>query len=205
MIRYHDIHLEYAGKNIFSGFSLDVSENEKLLISGPSGCGKTSLFKILLGFTCVTSGKVLYNDHEVNARTIRTVRRNLFYLSQNIDFRNAPVNAVLDEIFSYEPNRGLAPMPAHRDHLMQMLDLGADILHKDMQKLSGGERQRLGLLVCFLLNRAVWLLDEPTSSLDETLRRKVVEYVMSTGKTVLIISHDDIWRRHANLKEVRWT
>lgn len=205
MIRYHDIHLEYDGKNIFSGFSLDVTENEKLLISGPSGCGKTSLFKILLGFTRLKSGRVLYNDHEINARTIRTVRRDLFYLSQDIDFRNAPVNAVLDEIFSYEPNRDLVPMPAHRDHLMQMLDLGADILQQDMQKLSGGERQRLGLLVCFLLNRPVWLLDEPTSSLDEKLRRKVVDYIMAAGKTVLIISHDDIWRRSANFREERWS
>jgi len=205
MIRYHDIHLDYAGKNIFSGFSLEVSENEKLLISGPSGSGKTSLFKILLGFARLTSGKVVYNGDEVNARNIRAVRRNLFYLSQDIDFRNAPVNVVLDEISSYEPNRDLISMPAHRDHLMQMLDLGDDILRQDMQKLSGGERQRLGLLVCFLLNRPVWLLDEPTSSLDEKLRRKVVDYVMSTGKTVLIISHDDIWRRRANLKEVRWS
>ncbi len=205
MIRYDDIHLDYAGKNIFSGFSLEVSENEKLLISGPSGCGKTSLFKILLGFTRISSGRVLYNDREVNARTIRAVRRNLFYLSQDIDFRNAPVNAVLDEVFSYEPNRGLVPMPAHREHLMKMLDLGDDILRQDMQKLSGGERQRLGLLVCFLLNRPVWLLDEPTSSLDKKLRRKVVDYVMATGKTVLIVSHDDIWRKADNLKIVRWS
>lgn len=205
MIRYDDIHLDYAGKNIFSGFSLEVSENEKLLISGPSGCGKTSLFKILLGFTRISSGRVLYNDREVNARTIRAVRRNLFYLSQDIDFRNAPVNAVLDEVFSYEPNRGLVPMPANREHLMKMLDLGDDILRQDMQKLSGGERQRLGLLVCFLLNRPVWLLDEPTSSLDKKLRRKVVDYVMATGKTVLIVSHDDIWRKADNLKIVRWS
>ena len=205
MIRYHDIHLEYSGKNIFSGFSLEVAENEKLLISGPSGCGKTSLFKILLGFTPVTSGKVVYQDHEVGAHNIRAVRRNLFYLSQDIDFRNAPVNEVLDEIFNYEANRDLVAMPAHREHLMQLLDLDGDILQQDMQKLSGGERQRLGLLVCFLLNRPVWLLDEPTSSLDESLRRKVVDYVMSMSKTVLIISHDNIWRHSANLKEVRWS
>jgi len=204
MIRYHDIHLDYAGKNIFSGFSLEVSENEKLLISGPSGSGKTSLFRILLGFTRIKSGKVVYNDHEVNARNIRTVRRNLFYLSQDIDFRNAPVQDVLDEIFNFEPNRGMVPTPAHRDHLMKMLDLDEEILAQDMQKLSGGERQRLGLLVCFLLNRPVWLLDEPTSSLDEKLRRKVVAYVMSAGKTVLVISHDDIWRHNAQLREVRW-
>ena len=56
---------------------------------------------------------------------------------------------------------------------MQMLELGNEILDQDMQKLSGGEKQRLGLLVGFMLNRPVWLLDEPTSSLDEQLRKKV--------------------------------
>lgn len=205
MIRCQDIHLDFAGKPLFSGFSLNVPENEKLLISGPSGCGKTTLFKIFLGFEKVASGRVFCGDVEITARTIQAVRTQIFYLSQDIDFRNARVADVLEEIFSFEPNRGIATGDAHQRNLMQMLDLEDDILEKNMPQLSGGERQRLGLLVCFMLNRPVWLLDEPTSSLDERLRKKVVRYILEAGKTVVVISHDDIWRQNSALRIERWS
>ncbi len=205
MIRFEDVHLAFSGKEIFSGFNLEVSNNEKLLISGPSGCGKTTLFKILLGFEKVSAGRIFCGDLEVNASNIRAIRNQIFYLSQDIDFRNAPVASVLDEIFSFEPNRAIVTGGDLQRQLMQMLDLGDDILQQNMPKLSGGEKQRLGLLVCFLLNRPVWLLDEPTSSLDEQLRKKVLDHVMATGKTVIIISHDSIWPECDTCQVKRWS
>jgi len=205
VIRYQDVHLDFAGKKIFSGFNLEVPENEKLLISGPSGCGKTTLLKILLGFEKITAGRIFCGKVEVTARNIRAVRSEIFYLSQDIDFRNDRVAAVLDEILSFEPNRGVTSGDAHQRNLMQLLELENDILEKNMPQLSGGERQRLGLLVCFILNRPVWLLDEPTSSLDERLRKKVVRYILETGKTVVVISHDDIWRKNGALRIERWS
>ncbi|MCP3953998.1 MAG: ATP-binding cassette domain-containing protein [Desulfobacterales bacterium] len=204
MIRFKDVHLAFSGKEIFTGFNLDVPDNEKLLISGPSGCGKTTLFRILLGFDKIAAGKVTCGDFDVTPRHIRAIRNNIFYLSQDIDFRNAPVASVLDEIFSFEPNRNITAGGDNQRQLMQMLDLGDEILGQNMQELSGGEKQRLGLLVGFLLNRRVWLLDEPTSSLDEKLKDIVLNHVMSSGKTVIIISHDDIWRRNSAIRIERW-
>lgn len=205
MIRFKDVHLAFSGKKIFTGFNLDVPDNAKLLVSGPSGCGKTTLFKILLGFEKVTDGQVFCGDLEVTAPNIRAIRNQIFYLSQDIDFRNAPVDAILEEIFSYEPNRDIKRGSDPQQHLMQLLELEDDILQQNMPALSGGERQRLGLLVCFLLDRPVWLLDEPTSSLDEELRKKVLNHVMAAGKTVIIISHDNIWRQCDTCQIERWS
>ena len=205
MIRYKDIELQYSGKKIFSGFNLEVSENEKLLLAGPSGSGKTSLFRIILGFERVNAGKVFFGDSEITARNISYIRNNIFYLSQDIDFRNEKVASILEEIYSFEPNRGTVPGAGHQRQLMQMLDLGDEILQQNLQQLSGGERQRVGLLVCFMLNRPVWLLDEPTASLDDRLRQKVVAYILEAGKTVIIISHDDIWRKNKTLRVERWS
>jgi putative ABC transport system ATP-binding protein len=205
MIRFKDVHLSFAGKEIFSEFNLEVPDNEKLLLSGPSGCGKTTLFRILLGFEKIAAGKVFYGDLEVTAPNIRAIRNQIFYLSQDIDFRNAPVGEILEEIFSYEPNRDIKRGSDRQRHLMRLLDLEDDILQQNMPALSGGERQRLGLLVCFLLNRPVWLLDEPTSSLDEELRKKVLNHVMAAGKTVIIISHDNIWRQCDTCQIERWS
>jgi putative ABC transport system ATP-binding protein len=205
MIRFKDVHLAFSGKQIFSNFNLDVPDNAKLLISGPSGCGKTTLFKILLGFERVAAGQVFCGDLEVTAPNIRAIRNRIFYLSQNIDFRNAPVGVVLEEIFSFEPNRDIKPGSDARRNWMQLLNLEEKILQQQMSELSGGEKQRLGLLVCFMLNRPVWLLDEPTSSLDEALRKKVLNHVMAAGKTVIIISHDNIWRECDTCQVERWS
>ncbi len=205
MIRYQDVHLDFSGKAVFSGFNLEILENEKLLISGPSGCGKTALFRILLGFEKVAAGRVFCGDLEVAAPNIRAIRNQLFYLSQDIDFRNAPVAAVLDEIFSFEANRDIKSGSTLQRQYMQLLELEDEILQQHMPELSGGERQRLGLLVCFMLNRPVWLLDEPTASLDEGLRKKVLDHVMAVGKTVIIISHDNIWRQCDTCQIERWS
>ncbi len=205
MIRYKDIHLEYSGKQIFSGFNLKMATNEKLLISGPSGSGKTTLLRILLGFERVTAGKVFFGESELTARNLTYIRNNIFYLSQDIDFRNDTIASILEEIYSFEPNRKVLQNPGRQRQFMQMLDLEDDILQQNLQQLSGGERQRIGLLVCFTLNRPVWLLDEPTASLDDRLRKKVVAYVMEAGQTVIIISHDDLWRKEKALRVERWS
>ncbi len=205
MIRFKDVHLAFSDKKIFSGFNLEVPDNAKLLISGPSGCGKTTLFKVLLGFEKVAAGQVFCGNLEVTAPNIRAIRNQIFYLSQAIDFRNAPAGVVLEEIFSYEPNRAIKPGSDRQRQLMQLLDLEDNILQQNMPELSGGEKQRLGLLVCFMLNRPVWLLDEPTASLDEKLRQKVLDHVMAVGKTVIIISHDNIWRQCDTCQVERWS
>ena len=205
MIRYKDIDLEYSGKKIFSGFNLEVSENEKLLLCGPSGCGKATLFRIILGFEKVKAGTVFLGDSEVTARNIRGIRNSIFYLSQDIDLRNEKVADILEEIYGFEPNKEVTPDTGKRDRFMQMLDLGPEILQQNLQQLSGGEKQRIGLLICFMLDRPVWLLDEPTSSLDDGMRKKVAAYVLAAGKTVIIVSHDDIWRKSKNLRVERWS
>ncbi len=205
MIRYQDIHLEYSGKKLFSGFNLKVAENEKLLISGPSGSGKTTLLRILLGFERVAAGRVFFGEFELTARNIRVIRNNIFYLSQDIDFRNDTIASLLEEIYSFEPNRNALRTPGHQGQFMQMLDLEDTILQQSLSQLSGGEKQRIGLLVCFMLNRPVWLLDEPTASLDDRLRKKVVAYVMEAGQTVIVISHDELWRKEKYLRVERWS
>lgn len=205
MIRYKDIDLEFSGKKIFSAFNLEVSENEKLLLCGPSGSGKTTLFRIILGFEKVNAGTVFWGGTAVTAQNIRSIRNNIFYLSQDIDFRNAKVASILEEIYSFEPNRGAISDTVRQRKFMQMLNLEDNMLQQNLQQLSGGEKQRLGLLVCFMLNRPVWLLDEPTASLDKKLREKVVAYILERRKTVLIISHDDIWLKNETLRVERWS
>jgi putative ABC transport system ATP-binding protein len=79
-----------------------------------------------------------------------------------------------------------------RDNLMK-LGLDDELLGKRMVEISGGQRQRLILAVLSLLDREVWLLDEPTAALDKMSRDYVIDFLQEQqrkGKTIVAVSHD---------------
>jgi len=201
MIRMDSVYLKRGAKNIYSDLNLWVKENEKVLISGKSGIGKTTLFKVLLGFETIDQGSVLFNNHNIAKEHIKTIRQQIFYLSQDVDLQDEKVTNLLDLI--WEQN-----LLKNRNHqlseLLSFLELNSKILEQTVNELSGGERQRIGLLICFFLNRPVWLLDEPTSALDDTMKKKIAEFVLKQDKTVVIISHDTVWKTDHKIKIESW-
>ena len=202
MIRFDRVSFERDGKQIFSNLNLEVKSNEKLLIRGKSGIGKSSLLKILLGFERIDSGRVLIGNREVSPAHIRKIRRQIFYLSQDIDLKNEIVSVMVKEIVSYhlqkdDPLKQLKPM-------MQFLEMDDTLLTRKTAELSGGERQRLGLLIGFLLDRPIWLLDEPTSALEEEMKKKLAHYIMDLNKTMIVVSHDRVWTDSDRIRIERW-
>ncbi len=201
MIRLDSVYLKLNNKEIFSNLDFWVKENEKVLISGKSGIGKSTLFKLLLGFETVDSGSIFINKLNIVREHIKTIRQQIFYLSQDIDLRDDKIKDLLDQI--WEQN-SIKDQDDRLKDLLGFLDLNSKILEQTVKELSGGERQRIGLLICFFLNRPVWLLDEPTSALDDMMKKKIVDYVLAQDKTVVIISHDIVWQTD-KIKIVRWS
>ena len=202
MIKFESVYLERKNKKIFSGLDFFVSENEKILIQGKSGIGKTTLFKVLLGFEKIDKGKVFFNQLPITREHIMDIRGRIFYLSQDIDLKDERVDSLLDEIL--EQNRIPDKDEIHFTELLNFLELSDKLLNQKITELSGGERQRVGLLICFLLDRPVWFLDEPTSALDDAMKEKIADYVMDQNKTIILISHDDVWKKQDALRIERW-
>ena len=203
MISFESVSLDIDSTPIFSGLTLSIQKNEKLLILGRSGIGKTSLFRLLLGFQQPRSGKILVNGLCLQKDPIHQIRQHIFYLSQDIDLMNDTILRLLTEIWESNFHRQL-PLEEMHTHLA-FLELSPNILQKQTQDLSGGERQRLGLLIGFLLDRPVWLLDEPTSALDDAMKKKISDHILSLDKTIVIISHDLIWRDNPLVRIERWS
>ena len=202
MIKLESVYLSRKDNSIFSGLNLSVMENEKVLIQGKSGVGKTTLFKVLLGFEQVDRGVVTVNGHRIDKAHIKAVREHIFYLSQDIDLRNDKVCLLLDEIFTQ--NRKKLLDKKRLEDLMGVLELNHSLLGQNVKNLSGGERQRIGLLICFLLDRPVWLLDEPTSALDDIMKKKIANLILNQDKTIIIVSHDDVWKKNNTVRIERW-
>ena len=202
MINFESVYLKRNDKKIFSGLNFFVQKNEKVLIQGKSGIGKTTLFKILLGFETIDRGRVSFNDLDIVKKHIKEIRHQIFYLSQDIDLKDGRVNCILDEIG--DQNILKNQDNAHFTNLLNFLELNNKILNQTIKELSGGERQRIGLLICFLLDRPVWLLDEPTSALDDIMKKKIADYILDQEKTIVLISHDHVWKKNDAVKIERW-
>jgi putative ABC transport system ATP-binding protein len=201
MIKFESACLSLQGKKILTNFDLTILKNEKVLIQGKSGIGKTTLFKLLLGFGAIDKGKVIFNGHKISKAHITGIREQIFYLSQDIDLRDDIINNLINEILRAN---SIIYKNDKLNELLNFLDLNIEVLEQNVKDLSGGERQRVGLLICFLLDRPVWLLDEPTSALDDVMKKKITDFILDQEKTIIIISHDSVWKKNKNIKIERW-
>lgn len=193
MIRFEHITLQFNNKFIFSDFNLEIETGEKVLLRAPSGKGKSSLVKLLLGFLKPDAGEIFLDNEKLSKDTIKYFRKNIAYVSQDVELQNSNVLELINGIFTYKNNKHILLNNDVILETMQYFGLNADVLNKNVSNLSGGQRQRLGLVICILLDRDIWVLDEVTSGLDNELKEKVVSYIMELDKTIIIISHDDLW------------
>lgn len=204
LIQFKDINLSFKDKVVFENFNMEIMKGEKILFRAPSGKGKSTLFKLLLGFVKPDGGEIVFNGSTLDKNNLELFRRNISYVSQDVDLRNLRAWDLIVEIFDFKQNRHIKVSQDETLRLMEYFNLSQDILEKEIIQLSGGERQRLGLIICILLNRQVWLLDEITAGLDKDMKEKVVDYVLKQNKTILIISHDKIWTQNDVVRIEEW-
>ncbi|SNY03466.1 putative ABC transport system ATP-binding protein [Methanohalophilus euhalobius] len=195
IIEYRDLSIIHSHQKVLENFNLIIKEGEKVLIRGKSGTGKSTLFLCLLGLMRPSKGDVYFKDLPVNGNSVSVVRTKIAYVPQDVDVGRDSVNEFFDTIFSYNAV-GFTPDFEKIQRLLEWFELDDSILKKEFKSLSGGEKQRIILILSLLLERNVFLLDEPTSSLDSSLKSKVVDYfVNDPSLTVVVISHDPQWER----------
>lgn len=204
LIKFKNINLKFNDKVIFENFNMNVMQGEKILLRAPSGKGKSTLFKLLLGFQKLDGGDIEFNGKNLEKNMLKYFRSNIAYVSQDVDFRNQKVWDLITEIFDYKNNRHIKVTKQKVIDLILDFNLPIDSIDKEIKQFSGGERQRLGLIICMLLDRQVWLLDEVTSGLDRVMKERVVDYVLKQDKTILIISHDKIWSKNNIVRIEEW-
>jgi heme exporter protein A len=180
--------LSRGGRTVIDGLSFAIEGGEALLLTGPNGAGKTTLLRALAGFLAPASGTVRINDaddereqsellhfvgHLDGIKTHLTVKENLLfwadYLAGALDRDWVPrVNVALE-----------------RFGLRELADIPAGYL-------SAGQKRRLALARLAAVKRPLWLLDEPTVSLDAAAVERLVdaldEHVINHG-IVIIATH----------------
>ena len=175
--------LSRGGRILFAALDIRLGHGETLLIRGPNGAGKSSLLLVLAGILRPDSGKISWAGaeplpvhmvgHASAVKTALTVAENLDFWRQMNGPSGVAIDAALDRV-------GLG---------------GLDNI--EAGHLSAGQTKRLALGRLLVSSREVWLLDEPTASLDTAgaeLVGQLLEEHAASGGGAIVATHDSIPR-----------
>ena len=195
-----DVVLRNAGKRFgdvvaVNELTLDIADGELMVLLGPTGAGKTTTLRLVAGVEAPDSGEVWIGGRNVT-REPPAVRDVAFVFQQ---YSLYPHLTVFDNLAF--PLRS----PARRlpeDQIRARVGTIAELLHIEGKlanratKLSGGEMQRVAIGRALVRNPAIFLMDEPLSSLDAKLRAELrlelKRIQVELGATILYVTHDQI-------------
>jgi ABC-type sugar transport system ATPase subunit len=166
-IKLKNLQKSFGGFTAVDGISLDVRDGEFLIMVGPSGCGKTTTLNMISGLETPTSGEIIIGDTVVN--DLDPGERGLGMVFQ--DLALFPHMTVFENIAF-----GLRVRKVPAEKIRERVAAAAEAMHitpllgKMPRQCSGGESQRVALARTIVTNPAVFLMDEPLSSLDAKLR-----------------------------------
>ncbi|HBW35417.1 ATP-binding cassette domain-containing protein [Desulfosporosinus sp. BICA1-9] len=177
-------------KDILDINELDIPEQRITCIVGESGSGKTTLLRLLNHLISYDEGEICFQKTPLSLWNPIELRRKVMMLSQSPAIFEGTVrdNLLIGFKFCEKP-------PVEDSQLQDALEIVR--FHKDLSQdsnsLSGGEKQRLALARVLLLEPQVFLLDEPSSALDEEttqfVMEQLVQHVKHLKKTMLMVTH----------------
>lgn len=184
---------KYGGVSAARSLNLTVTPGELVTVIGPSGCGKSTMLRLIAGLERPDSGTITIAGEVVadRRRFVEPEHRRVGLVFQ--DHALFP-NLTVEKNVAFGLHR--VPARERRSRVGEVLDLVrlGHLASRYPHELSGGEQQRVALARALAPRPAVVLLDEPFSSLDETLRGRVradiVEVLRETGTTSLLVTHD---------------
>lgn len=219
MISVEGLAVEFGGTTLFSDISFQINEKDRIALMGKNGAGKSTLLKILAGVRQPTRGHVgvpkdctvAYLPQHLMTEDGRTVFEEASQAFAHLHEMEAEINRLNEELTTrtdYESDDYMALIErvasmsekfyaidlTHFEEDVEKTLLGLGFERTDFARptsdFSGGWRMRIELVKLLLQNPDVLLLDEPTNHLDIESIQWLEDFLINSGKAVIVISHD---------------
>ncbi|MBE6317652.1 MAG: ABC-F family ATP-binding cassette domain-containing protein [Bacteroidales bacterium] len=219
MITVEGLTVEFGGTTLFKDISFQINEGDRIALMGKNGAGKSTLLKILAGVRNASRGSVsvpkecvvAYLPQHLMTEDGRTVREEASQAFAHLMETEAEINCINEELgirTDYESDEYMALIErvselsekfyaidmTHFDEDVEKTLLGLGFKREELDcptsQFSGGWRMRIELAKLLLKNPDVLLLDEPTNHLDIESILWLEDFIKTSSKAVVVISHD---------------
>ncbi len=178
---------------IIKNIDLTIPSKKMIALIGRSGSGKTTLIKLLGRHYDLTEGVILADGVDIKNYKLEDYRRKIAVVSQDIEVFDTSVSANI--AYGTDSDQSLIEKAAKAAHahefIIELPDGYKTRIGERGIKLSGGQRQRLGIARALIMNPAILVFDEATSSLDTESEREIQSALEKLTKehTMIIIAH----------------
>ncbi|WP_078427765.1 thiol reductant ABC exporter subunit CydC [Alkalihalobacterium alkalinitrilicum] len=176
------------GRPTVKQLNIQLPAGSKTAIVGPSGSGKSTVISLLLKMYKDYEGQILLNELDISTLDDESVWRGINPVLQKNHFFYGTIRdnllLVREDVSDDEIRQVLSKV------LLDEFSLKSQVLEKG-GNLSGGEKQRLAIARALLKGGNLWILDEPTSSVDTPTERRIFDYIFDHGRddTLILVSH----------------
>ncbi|CAM4105647.1 ABC transporter ATP-binding protein [Zobellia nedashkovskayae] len=184
MIQIEGLQKKFGKNEVLSGLNLTIEKGGVFAILGPNGSGKTTLIKSILGMVVPDKGSISVMGEPIKKNW--KYRKEIDYLPQIANF---PGNLKVYELIRMI--KDLRQSPSDEERLIELFKL-EPFLDKKLSTLSGGTKQKVNIVLAFMFDSPLLILDEPTTGLDPASLihlKNLIREQRDLKKTVLITSH----------------
>ncbi|RKX32739.1 MAG: ABC transporter ATP-binding protein [Verrucomicrobia bacterium] len=184
MIRIDNLKKRFGRLEVLKSLCLEINAGGIISVLGPNGSGKTTLIKSILGMVVPDNGSITIDGRSVLRRW--RYRDNISYLPQIAHF---PGNLSVTELVRMV--RDLRSKESRHPEMIELFEL-EPFLNKKLSNLSGGTKQKVNLVLTFMFESDLILLDEPTAGLDPISLihlRELLQRERSKGRTIIVTTH----------------
>lgn len=180
------------------GVDLNVDRGETVALVGESGCGKTTLGRVVVGLQPSTAGSVVFDgDRLEKLLGTKNFRSRVQMVFQHPDSSLNPrfrAGTTVREPRRLMKGGSRADIEEQVDDVLTLVGLGPEYKARYPRELSGGQQQRIAIARALMSDPELVVLDEPTSSLDQSIRGRIIsllrEIQRARNVAYLLISHD---------------